>query len=304
MIEYKVTSESPQFIPTKSGGDLGVILIADSGSTKTHWCLVQDGVVVSEIFTDGINPFYQSEMEITVLLDIQLIPKLPDIEIKKIFFYGAGCSYPEKKMVVSLAMINFFSDAIIEIQSDLLGAARSLFQRDEGIACILGTGSNSCFYNGNEIVQNVSPLGFILGDEGSGAVLGKLFIADCLKNQLPEWLIEKLLDEYELTPAIILENVYKKPFPTRFLAKFSPFNLEHIEEPAIFNLVYDSFDAFFVRNVMQYPLEDVRVAFVGSIAHYFRDTLEIVASERGIVVSKVVQNPIDGLVRYHLTDNL
>jgi N-acetylglucosamine kinase-like BadF-type ATPase len=276
-----------------------MILIADSGSTKTHWCLVQSGVVVSEIFTDGINPFYQTDMEITALLDTQLIPKLPSAEIKKIFFYGAGCSFPEKKMMVSLALINFFNDAIIEVQSDLLAAARSLFQHEKGIACILGTGSNSCFYDGYEIAQNVSPLGFILGDEGSGAVLGKLLVADCLKNQVPEWLSEKLLDEYELTPAIILENVYKKPFPNRFLAKFTPFLLEHIEEPAIFNLVYDSFDAFFLRNVMQYPLEDVEVGFVGSIAYYFKDTLEIVASERGIVVSQITQSPMEGLVRFH-----
>ena len=276
-----------------------MILIADSGSTKTHWCLVEKGKVVSEIFTDGINPFYQNELEIIALLDAQLIPNLPETTIEQIFFYGAGCSFPEKKILVSQALVRFFSNAMIEIQSDLLAAARSLFQHENGIACILGTGSNSCYYDGKEIVQNVSPLGFILGDEGSGAVLGKLLIADCLKNQLPEWLSEKMLDEYELTPALILENVYKKPFPNRFLAKFTPFLLEHIEEPSIFNLVYDSFDAFLVRNVMQYPLEDMEVGFVGSIAHYFHETLEIVASERGIIISEIVRNPVDGLVRFH-----
>lgn len=276
-----------------------MILIADSGSTKTHWCVVENSVVVNEIFTDGINPFYQTDMEIIALLDTQLIPKLGNGDIYNIYFYGAGCSFPEKKILVSRALVRFFSNSIIEIQSDLLGAARSLFQREKGIACILGTGSNSCFYDGNKIVQNVSPLGYILGDEGSGAVLGKLLVADCLKNQLPEWLCEKLLDEYELTPATIMENVYKKPFPNRFLAKFTPFILEHIEEPSIFNLVYDSFDAFFIRNVMQYPLEDVQVGFVGSIAHYFRDTLEIVASERGIIISTIMQNPLQGLVEYH-----
>ncbi len=280
-----------------------MILIADSGSTKTHWCLVSEGKVVSNIITDGINPFYQNELEIIALLDAQLVQKLPESTIEKIFFYGAGCSFPEKKLLVSQALVRFFSNAMIEIQSDLLAAARSLFQHEKGIACILGTGSNSCFYDGKEIIQNVSPLGFVLGDEGSGAVLGKLLIADCLKNQLPEWIAEKLLDEYELTPAIILENVYKKPFPNRFLAKFTPFILEHIEEPAIFNLVYDSFDAFLVRNVMQYPLEDTEVGFVGSIAHYFRDTLEIVASERGVVISDIIQNPMEGLVRFHCNPN-
>ena len=276
-----------------------MILIADSGSTKTHWCLVQNGVIISEVFTDGINPFYQTDMEIIAMLDAQLIPKLENIDIEQIFFYGAGCSFPEKKILVSRALVRFFGNAIIEIESDLLGAAHSLFQHEKGIACILGTGSNSCNYDGNEITQNVSPLGYILGDEGSGAVLGKLLIANCLKNQLTDKLSEKLLKAYNLTPALILEKVYKQPFPNRFLAKFTPFILEHIDEPSIFNLVFDSFDAFFLRNVMQYPLEDIKVGFVGSIAHYFSDTLEIVAKERGIVVSKIVQNPMEGLVKYH-----
>jgi len=278
-------------------------LIADSGSTNTHWCLVQNGEVVNEIITDGINPFYQTDMEIIALLDDQLIPKLEKIDIDSIYFYGAGCSFPEKKILVSRALVRFFGNSMIEIQSDLLGAARSLFQHEKGIACILGTGSNSCYYNGKEIEQNVSPLGFILGDEGSGAVLGKLFIADCLKNQLPVELKEKFLTCYELTPEMILENIYKKPFPNRFLAQFTPFLLENIEEPSIFNIVYESFDAFLVRNVMQYPLEDLLVGCVGSVAWYFRDTLEIVASERRIVISDIVQNPMNGLVKYHSATN-
>jgi len=232
-------------------------------------------------------------------LDDQLIPGLDNTDIDRIFFYGAGCSFPEKKILVSRGLVRFFGNSMIEIQSDLLGAARSLFQHEKGIACILGTGSNSCYYDGKEITQNVSPLGFILGDEGSGAVLGKLFIADCLKNQLPLELKEKFLSRYELTPEIILDRVYKKPFPNRFLAQFTPFMLENIEEPSIFNLVYDSFDAFLVRNVMQYPLDDIRVGCVGSIAHYFRDTLEIVASERRIEISEIVQKPMAGLVTFH-----
>ena len=278
-------------------------LIADSGSTNTHWCLVQNGEVVNEIITDGINPFYQTDMEIIALLDDQLIPKLVNIDIDSIYFYGAGCSFPDKKILVSRALVRFFGNSMIEIQSDLLGAARSLFQHEKGIACILGTGSNSCYYNGKEIEQNVSPLGFILGDEGSGAVLGKIFIADCLKNQLPVELKEKFLTCYELTPEMILENVYKKPFPNRYLAQFTPFLLENIEEPSIFNLVYDSFDAFLIRNVMQYPLDDIQIGFVGSVAYYFRDTIEIVASERRIIISDIVQNPMNGLVKYHSAAN-
>ena len=276
-----------------------MILIADSGSTKTNWCLVEQGQIVSEIITEGINPFYQTDMEIIALLDDQLIPKLENTDIDRIFFYGAGCSFPEKKILVSRGLVRFFGNSMIEIQSDLLGAARSLFQHEKGIACILGTGSNSCYYDGKDSTQNVSPLGFILGDEGSGAVLGKLFLADCLKNQLPTELKEEFLSRYELTPEIILDAVYKKPFPNRYLAQFTHFLAEKIEEPSIFNLVYDSFDAFFVRNVMQYPLEDIRVGCIGSVAYYFRDTLEIVASERRIEISEIIQNPMAGLVKFH-----
>jgi N-acetylglucosamine kinase-like BadF-type ATPase len=276
-----------------------MMLIADSGSTKTHWCLLEKSGEIKHIFTKGINPFYQSEVEITCDIEMNLLPELKDTVVNHIYFYGAGCSFPEKKALVISALGQNFKDITIEVESDLLGAARSLFAGNKGIACILGTGSNSCLYDGRNIIENVSPLGFILGDEGSGAVLGKTLIADCLKNQLTPKLKDKLLTEYKLTPAIILDKVYKQAFPNRFLAGLTPFLLEHIDEPSIFNLVYDSFDAFFVRNVMQYPLEDIKVGFVGSIAFYFRDTLEIVASERGIGISEIVQSPMEGLIAYH-----
>ncbi len=271
-------------------------LIADSGSTKTHWCVIDDNGLVKDIFTKGINPFYQTEEEIKSELSIHLIPQLTDFKIETIIFYGAGCSFPEKKMMVANALSTFFKEAKIEVESDLLGAARSLFGNKKGIACILGTGSNSCYYDGENIVDNVSPLGFILGDEGSGAVLGKLLIADCLKNQLSSELKDKFMTQYSLTPAQILENVYKKPFPNRYLAQFTPFLLENLEEPSIFNLVFDAFDAFFVRNVMQYSLEEIEVGFVGSIAYHFKDTLEMVAYERGINISSIVQSPMNGLI--------
>jgi len=276
-----------------------MILIADSGSTKTDWCLAENSVIIKHIFTKGINPFYQTEEEIIRDLEVSLIPSLKGIQIDRVYFYGAGCAFPDKIALVSGALGWHFKNVSIEVQSDLVGAARSLFQHTKGIACILGTGSNSCLYDGKEITENVSPLGFILGDEGSGAVLGKTLIADCLKNQLPVQLKEKLLSTYELNGQIILENVYKKPFPNRFLAKLTPFLLENISEPSIYRIVYDSFDAFFVRNVMQYPLENVQVGFVGSIAHYFHEILEVVALKRGIEISLIVQNPMDGLVKYH-----
>ena len=276
-----------------------MILIADSGSTKTHWCVVDNAVEFKHIFTKGINPFYQTETEITQEIDLNLIPELKGIVIEKIYFYGAGCSFPEKKAIVSNALGRSFRKVIIEVQSDLLAAARSLFGDNKGIACILGTGSNSCLYDGREIVENVSPLGFILGDEGSGAVLGKTLVADCLKNQLPAEIKAKLLNEYKLSPELILDKVYKQPFPNRFLAGLTPFLLKNIDEPSVFNIVYTGFNAFFVRNVKQYTMANVSVGFVGSVAFYFKEVLEAAAKANGITISKIEQNPMTGLILYH-----
>lgn len=274
-------------------------LIADSGSTRTTWQVADYTILVKEHQTGGINPFYQTEKEISDLLLHSLVPDLAKFPIEEVFFYGAGCAFDDKKKMVSAALSRHYPDAAIQVESDLLGAARGLFQHEKGIACILGTGSNSCEYDGSIITKNISPLGYILGDEGSGAVLGKTFIGDCLKYQLPEWLREKFLDEYELTPAMILDRVYKQPFPNRFLASFTPFLGAHLEEPSIFNLVYDSFDAFFVRNIAHYATEDLPLGFVGSIAWHFRDVLEIVASEHQLSISTIMTNPVEGLRFYH-----
>lgn len=274
-------------------------LIADSGSTKTHWCLVENGQIIKQIFTKGINPFYQSENEIKTEIELYLIPEISIQSVSKIFFYGAGCSFPEKKVMVSNALGCFFKHISIEVQSDLLAASRALFGHNQGIACIMGTGSNSCFYDGSKIAENVSPLGFILGDEGSGAVLGKTLVSDCLKNQLSPRLKEKFLNQFEITPAEILENVYKKPFPNRFLAKFTTFLSENIQEEEIYQIVYTGFNSFVKRNIAQYQTEGLKVGFVGSIAYYFKDILYKVALENGLKVDMIDQSPMDGLVNFH-----
>lgn len=276
-----------------------MILIADSGSTKTHWCVMENGQLVKHIFTKGISPFYQTENEIALEVEMNLLPGLEGLHIDKVYFYGTGCAFPDKKIMVSDALGRNFPDTIIEVHSDLLAAAHALFQRGRGVACILGTGSNSCLYDGGEVVQHVSPLGYVLGDEGSGAVLGRTLIADCLKNQLPGHMKIKLIDKYGLTPESVLENVYKKPFPNRYLAQFTPFLKENLDEPSIYNIVYSGFDSFLMRNVMQYPLGDVAVGFVGSIAFHFSDVLAKAAAARGIVVSEIAQAPMDGLIKYY-----
>ena len=256
-----------------------MILIADSGSTKTDWCIVFNGTPIKRIGTKGINPFFQSEEEIQQELTHSLLPQLPEGTINSVFFYGAGCT-PERAPVLRRAI----ADSLpvignIKTNSDMLAAARGLCGHEAGIACILGTGSNSCFYNGEEIVNNISPLGFILGDEGSGAVLGKLLVGDILKNQLP--------------PAI------KEAFPNRFLASLSPFIAQHLEEPGIRQLVLDSFIAFFRRNVMQYDYTQYPVHFIGSVAHCYREILQKAAQETGIRIGKILQSPMEGLILYH-----
>lgn len=275
-----------------------MILIADSGSTSTNWVLVEHGKSVQSLFTPGINPFYQTPEEIAGEIATLTLNVKPS-SVKAIYFYGAGC-VADKIEMVKHAIAQSFTQSQIYVESDLVAAARGLLQHEAGIACILGTGSNSCFYDGKDIVSNVSPLGFILGDEGSGAVLGKKFIADCLKNQLPEELKNKFLTTFGLTTNDIINHVYRKPFPNRYLAQFTPFLAENMAEPAIYNLIFDSFTDFFVRNVMQYPnFEEYPVSFVGSIAYYFKDILEVVAFELGITLGEIKQSPLEGLVAFH-----
>lgn len=273
-----------------------MILIADSGSTKTTWCCVNNNSVET-CNTSGINPFFLDTDEIKSLLNKDFT--LGKAQINSIYFYGAGC-LPQKKKVLFDALQHFFGVNDIHIESDLLGAARSLCQHSEGIACILGTGSNSCYYNGTEIVQNISPLGYVLGDEGSGAVLGKKLVADILKNQVSKEIQQIFFDTYNITAGEVIENVYRKPFPNRFLAQYTKFIAKHIDKPEINELVNNSFNDFFVRNILQYDkVQNLPLHFTGSIAHVFKANLEKIASNHNLKIGRILQAPIDGLVEYH-----
>lgn len=276
-----------------------MILIADSGSTKTDWCIVLNDTLIKRIETKGINPFFQSEEEIRQALTASLLPQLPEGTFNSVHFYGAGCTL-EKAPVLRRAI----ADSLpvvgnIKAHSDMLAAARGLCGHKAGIACILGTGSNSCFYDGKEIVSNISPLGFILGDEGSGAVLGKLLVGDVLKNQLPPAIKEAFLKEFDLTAPEIIDRVYRQPFPNRFLASLSPFIARHLDEPALRTLVFNSFIAFLRRNVMQYDYEHFTVHFIGSVAHCYKEILQEAAQETGVRIGKILQSPMEGLIEYH-----
>lgn len=275
-----------------------MILIADSGSTKTDWCVVENGESILRFKTRGTNPFFQTEEEIGKEIEAGLLPSLKGFEPSVIYFYGAGCAFPEKNDMIRRA-VNRFLPVPVEVGSDLLAAARALCGDQPGIACIMGTGSNSCYYDGREIAKNVSPLGFILGDEGSGAVLGKLLIGDVLKDQLPPALKDQFLTQYELTPALIMDKVYRQPFPNRFLAGFSPFIREHLDEPVIWELVTRSFLAFFTRNVKQYDYFEQPVHLVGSVAWYYQDVLKDIAFDLGIRLGTIARSPMEGLIAYH-----
>lgn len=293
-----------------------MILLADSGSTKTHWCLMAANGECSDIFTDGINPFYQTSDAIKNSIVNQLLPQIGRLmwvgPITDIYFYGAGCT-PEKIPNLVYALKAVFKQAeVVEVYSDMMGAARALLGRKKGVACILGTGSNSCLYDGNAMVRNVPALGFILGDEGSGAVLGKRLVADLLKNQMGQDLKEKFLKQYEVTQADIIEHVYRQPFPNRYLAGMSKFCAENIDDERIYNLVYDHFNQFVVRNLRQYyeteqGIEDLEtknmpVGFVGSIAYYYRDVLTKVLDDQGFNIAQILQDPMEGLKAYHKND--
>ena len=274
-----------------------MILIADSGTTKTAWCAISDTGATEKTTTSGINPFYQDSENIAAILRNEF----PfNHRFKAVYFYGAGCINEEKQNAVKVGLSHVIEVENYFIGSDLLAAAHSLCQTRPGIACILGTGSNSCYYNGSEIVANVSPLGFILGDEGSGAVLGKKLISDILKKQLPRVLIDDFFATYATTPAEILENVYKRPFPSRYLAGYTKFLSKNIGYFEIENLVKSGFHDFLIRNLLQYPeIKNIPVHFTGSIAYYFEAQLRQVIEGHHLKMGKIEQAPLEGLIQYH-----
>jgi len=277
-----------------------MLLIADSGSTKTEWCLVNTETrMFKTCHTSGINPLYQDEESILQLLQVEYT--LPVTPLHAVFFYGAGCINDQVSDRVRMLLSEHFRCLSVAVQSDLMAAARSLCQNHEGIACILGTGSNSCYYNGLEIVRHVSPLGYVLGDEGSGAVIGKKFMSDLLKKQLPDDIAGRFFEKYGLSSDQVLEQVYKKPYPNRFLAQFTRFIHENLHEASLRKLVKDGFAEFFTRNIRQYPeAHKLHVHFTGSVAWYFKDILEESAAESGFQTGIITLNPMEGLIQYHL----
>ena len=276
-----------------------MILIADSGSTKTDWCVAKDGFTVKRFTTQGINPYHQDERRINGIVLDELLPQTGEYKIKKIVFYGSGCreeTIPAMKTILHSA---FNNNIEVEIYSDLLGAARAICGHKEGIACILGTGSNSCLYDGKKIVGNIPPLGYILGDEGSGATLGKIFINEILKNNQMSDLKKEFLQVLQMTEGDIIDRVYRQPMANRFLASLAPFIHSHIERHEVNEIVTENFRQFLLKNVKRYHRDDLQVSFIGSIAWHFKSQLLQSALEENVYVGRVEKSPMDGLLRYH-----
>ncbi|MBC7508958.1 MAG: N-acetylglucosamine kinase [Ferruginibacter sp.] len=278
---------------------MAIILIADSGSTKAEWCLL-NGNKRKTIYTQGISPYFLTTDQIQQILIVELKEKLKNIEPDKVYYYGTGCSNPENVVSVKKALKNTFSKAKIFVDHDLMGAAKALCGNGKGVACILGTGSNSCYYNGKKIVKNSPGLGFILGDEGSGAYLGKKVVQYYLYHTFDPDLMDRFQAKYNTTAAEILDAVYKHALPNRYLAGFVPFLIENRGHFMIENIIEDGFNDFFFNHVYKYRESWIMpIHFIGSVAFGFKDVLKDMCDSYELQLGRVLKNPMDGLVKYH-----
>jgi N-acetylglucosamine kinase-like BadF-type ATPase len=275
------------------------ILIADSGSTKTQWCLVNNGKKKT-VSTQGISPYFLNDESLGKILREELASKLKDAPVDEIFFYGTGCSNPANVSLVKRGLKKIFSKAKVHVEHDLLGAAKAVCGDEKGIACILGTGSNSCYYNGKKIVKNSPGLGFILGDEGSGTYLGKKVVQHFLYNTFDGDLMERFSAKYPETQSEILDNVYKNPLPNRYLAGFANFLVENRGHFMIENIIEDSLNDFFFTHIFKYRESwTMPINFLGSVAFGFKDVIVQMCHDYELTPGKIIKDPMTELIKYH-----
>ncbi|HEY8735322.1 MAG TPA: N-acetylglucosamine kinase [Puia sp.] len=277
------------------------ILIADSGSTKCEWCFVSNGRK-QIIETQGASPYFLNEQQIVSLMKLELIPALKKKTPSHIFFYGTGCAAAANRALVKRAITKLFPLAVIEVEHDLTGAARALCGINKGVIAILGTGSNSGYYNGNKIMYNSPGLGYVLGDEGSGAYLGRKVLQYYLYKTFDADLHKKFHERYRLTASDILDAVYKKPLPNRYIASFTTFLVENRGHYMIENIIEDGFRDFFSIHLARYPESGkVPVHFTGSVAFGFQDILKELCETFGWAAGRFLAKPMEGLIEYHKT---
>lgn len=275
------------------------ILIADSGSTRAEWCLL-DGKKKKTFYTQGISPYFYDTAQIQQILAVELKTKMKNIEPDQIFYYGTGCSNPNNVKSMKDALKKTFPNAKISVDHDLMGAAKALCGDKKGIACILGTGSNSCYYNGKKIVKNNPGLGFILGDEGAGSYLGKKVVQYYLYNTFDPDLMDRFNAKFNTTSVQILDAVYKQPLANRYLASFVPFLIENRGHFMVENIIEDTFNDFFFHHVYKYRESwTMPINFIGSVAFGFKDVLKEMCDTFELQLGVVLKNPMDGLVKYH-----
>ncbi len=275
------------------------ILIADSGSTKAEWCLI-NGKKRKKIFTQGMSPYFLNTSQIQQILATELKKALKNNEPDEIYYYGTGCANPENVRSIRKALKATFPTAVLHVDHDLMGAAKALCGNEKGIACILGTGSNSCYYNGKKVVKNSPGLGFILGDEGSGAYMGKKVVQYYLYNTFDPDLMDRFNAKYNTTSVEILDAVYKQPLPNRYLAGFVSFLVENRGHFMIENIIEDGFNDFFFNHLYKYRESwTLPIHFIGSVAYGFRDILKEMCDSYELQLGRVLKNPMDGLIKYH-----
>lgn len=277
-----------------------MLLLADSGSTKTDWLLIQSDAERLSFKTIGFNPYFVDSKQVYDTLKHEFSGRFDFSLVNEVYFYGAGCSSASKQAVIGDALNELFPGAHILVEHDLLGAARALLGHERGIAGILGTGSNSCLYDGEKVTDSLFSLGYMFGDEGSGAHLGKTFIARLLKGKVPHEIAQSFEREYGYTFEDILTNVYKKPNPNRFLASFSVFLKKNQEHPYVSQLVEDCFDAYFKEQVCCYAgHKELPFSVIGSVGYHFRTQLQSAAAKNEIIMGRFMVSPMDGLVNFH-----
>jgi N-acetylglucosamine kinase-like BadF-type ATPase len=278
-----------------------MIVIADMGATKCDWSFADGSTVINNVQTKGFNPYFYSTSEIISLLKEDFESKKFD-DIKEVYLYGAGCSNDHKKKVVEDAVSHYFPTAKVEVDHDLLGSARALCGKSPGIACILGTGSNTCLYDGTDVIANNPSLGFLLGDEGSGGHLGKELVKAYYYGELPKDLSDAFEQECNINKDQLLDDIYATSKPNAMLAQYTKFMNDHKENPVVHQLIKECFDEFFRRHIYKYDnYQKLPINFVGSIAYHFREILEEVAKAHNCSVGLVVKAPVGKLIEFHST---
>lgn len=280
-------------------------LFADSGSTKTEWMLVKsDGDVLVHTRTRGLNPYYISETDVHEAV-FEVMPEYVDpLAIQHVLFYGAGCGNPDRRRMMVDALEDSFTVAIVDVFTDILGAARALCQNQRGIAAILGTGANACAYNGENIYRKVLSLGYLLGDEGSGAYLGKRFLDAYYRSGFDHDFMRTIRKELSMDYAEVMNSIYRSETPGVYLASFVPFMAANRTHQVIKSILLDSFDAFFENILKMIPeYKELPVGFSGSVAWIFQDEIREVAGVKNLAVGKFMQDPLQSIVEYHINND-